>query len=257
MKWLNLLLVGLILSACSSKQLVSQSDVKSNEITDKKWRLIEVIGESVPEVINGKMPFIFLTSENNHITGNAGCNVINGAFKLSENNHIEFNNLISTMMACMDMETEAKLKRALEQTDNYTVGEGTLSLNKGRMAPLARFQLANESSMLSGTWELNYVAGGESFESLYSRKTPFITFNEDEKKASGSTGCNTFNSTFVKVDNNIKFSFPMMTRMFCEGNGETLFLEALKKINKFSISSDGKTLNFIAEDIAVMRLVKK
>ena len=256
MKWLNFLLIGLILSACSSKQLVSQPDVKSNEITEKKWRIIELGGESVPEEINEKMPFIFLSSENNHITGNAGCNVINGSFKLSENNHIEFYQLISTMMACMDMETEARLKKALEQADNYSVGEGTLSLNKGRMAPLARFQIVNETS-LSGTWDLSYVTGAEDFESIYSHKTPFITIDENENKANGNTGCNSFNSSLVKINNNIKFSLPITTRMFCEGNGEALFLDALKKINRFAISDDGKTLNLLTGDIAVMRLVRK
>jgi len=264
MKWYNFLLFAVVITtACSSKQMVSKPEEKSvvsNEITDKKWRLIEVQGEEVPAEINGKMPFIFMTSETGRITGNAGCNVMNGSFKISENNKIEFKQMISTMMACLDMETESKLRKALEMADNYTISEDILSLNKGRMAPLARFQLAkDETASLSGTWNANYVEGATiPFEKLYPRQIPFITFLEEGQKAVGHSGCNAFNTGITLNENQLRFADNIAsTRMFCEGDGETLFFNALKKADKYSISSDGKTLNLIAGDIAIMRLVKK
>jgi heat shock protein HslJ len=47
-----------------------------------------------------------------------------------------------------------------------------------------------------------------------------------------------------------------MTKMFCPGNGENVFMTNLQKVNSWSVS-DGKTLTFIAGDIAIMRFEKQ
>jgi hypothetical protein len=39
------------------------------------------------------------------------------------------------------METEKLFMELLEMADNYTMADNVLSLNKARMAPLARFKL--------------------------------------------------------------------------------------------------------------------
>ena len=46
------------------------------------------------------------------------------------------------------------------------------------------------------------------------------------------------------------------TMIFCEGGGETTFLNMLKKVNKYAIT-EGNTLGFIMGDVAVMRFTKK
>ena len=46
-------------------------------------------------------------------------------------------------MACPDMTVEQDFLEMLETVDSYAIGsDGTLSLNRARMAPLARFKLA-------------------------------------------------------------------------------------------------------------------
>ncbi len=39
--------------------------------------------------------------------------------------------------------------------------------------------------------------------------------------------------------------------------GETVYMSTLDKIDSYAISEDGKTLNFISADIAMMRFEKK
>ncbi len=56
--------------------------------------------------------------------------------------------------------------------------------------------------------------------------------------------------------NNIKFADPLKTMIFCEGGGEEAFLNMLKKVNKYTVS-DGNTLTFMIDDVAVMRFAKK
>lgn len=109
------------------------------------WRLIELNGQAVEETINGKVPFIQLQEEESRYTASAGCNVLAGSYELkAEQLRIRFTQGISTMMACENMELEAELSKVLEAVDNFTENEGILSLNKARMAPLARFKLITE-----------------------------------------------------------------------------------------------------------------
>jgi heat shock protein HslJ len=69
-----------------------------------------------------------------------GCNGIGGAFTLENNGRIKFSQGMSTMMACENMEIEHGLSEALITADNYSLSGDNLSLNKARMAPLARFK---------------------------------------------------------------------------------------------------------------------
>lgn len=114
-------------------------------------------------------------------------------------------------------------------------------------------------SDIDGIWELNYISGPKiAFEGLYPDKKPFLSFNTKEGRISGNSGCNSFTGNAsisqnrFRVDENLA-----MTKMFCPGEGENTFMESLKKVNTYSISDEGKTLNLIMGDIAIMRFSKK
>jgi heat shock protein HslJ len=257
-------LVGtaILFSAChSAKTAGAGSDnttPDTGSITGRKWRLTELYGKPVAATINGKMPFILLQDTGSRYSASAGCNGLGGSFTLSGNSRIKFSQGMSTMMACENMEVETEFKKALEQTDNYTVSGNTMSFNKARMAPLARFE-AEESTAtqeLNGTWELDYISGPRiAFEGLYPNKKPFMTFDLPETRATGNSSCNSFNVTFTIDGSNIKFNDPASTRMACPGSGEAVFFNTLKTITKYSVT--GNTLNLIMGDIAVMRFRKK
>ena len=113
-------------------------------------------------------------------------------------------------------------------------------------------------SNLTGTWELNYISGPRiAFDGLYPGKKPTMIIDVTNSRVSGNTSCNNFNGSFKADGNKISFNEPMaMTRMMCEGDGERVFTETLKKVNTWSVS-DATTLNLIMGDIAMMRFVKK
>jgi heat shock protein HslJ len=115
-----------------------------------------------------------------------------------------------------------------------------------------------DSVKLNGNWQLTYITGAPtSFETLYPSKIPAINFDVTEKKISGNSGCNTFSGKLVAGGNKISFAEPMaMTKMFCPGNGEPLFLQNLQKVETYLIIND-TTLNFMMGEIAIMRFVKK
>lgn len=243
----------------SSSSQTSQTVMENNPITDRKWKLIELDGKPVADKINGKEPFLQLQTSDSRYSGTGGCNGLGGSFKLEDNQRIKFEQGMSTMMACENMEIEHGLNRALINTDNYTLKGDTLSLNKARMAPLARFvEITNSSDnhVLNGTWEVDYLSGTRiTLDGLYPNKKPTLIFDLPSNKASGNSSCNHYSLTFTIDGQKIKFGTPTSTEMACEGNGEVSFFKTLETVTHYSVNDE--TLNLIMGDIAVMRLKRK
>ncbi|WP_343707274.1 META domain-containing protein [Flavobacterium sp.] len=120
---------------------------------------------------------------------------------------------------------------------------------------------ADAVSKLDGTWELNYISGPRiAFDGLYPNKKPTINFDTKANQVSGNASCNTYSGKLVLDGNKIDFTQPMaVTKMMClDGlQGEQTYLSTLQKITSYDITDDGKTLNFISGDIAMMRFTKK
>jgi heat shock protein HslJ len=111
-------------------------------ITNRYWRLIELRGNEIPEVKRpSKEPHFILMEQDSLVAGNGGCNSFRGSYTLENSNRIRFSKMASTMMACQDVDYESTYLNVFEMTDNYSLNSqgDTLSLNKARMAPLARF----------------------------------------------------------------------------------------------------------------------
>lgn len=107
-------------------------------VEDKKWRMIELNGNP----INGtaETHYIIFHSKDGRLEAKANCNVLLNRYKIRNELFLKIEQGISTMMACPD-NLEAEFLQVLFQVDNLTTDGQTLSLNKGRMAPLARFEL--------------------------------------------------------------------------------------------------------------------
>lgn len=113
---------------------------------------------------------------------------------------------------------------------------------------------------LEGTWELNYITGPRiSFAGLYPNKKPTITFDLKENRISGNNGCNSYNGPLKAEGNSINFIAPMaVTRMACiDALGENTYMKQLQMVDSYSISADGKLLEFKMKEIVLMRFTKK
>jgi heat shock protein HslJ len=115
-----------------------------------------------------------------------------------------------------------------------------------------------DSAKLNGNWQLTNITGAtSSFDSLYPGKIPAINFDVVAQKIAGNSGCNSFSGKLVTEGNKISFADPMiMTKMFCPGDGEPIFLQNLQKVETYLIVND-TTLNFMTGETAIMRFVKK
>jgi copper homeostasis protein (lipoprotein) len=118
---------------------LERKSVGDLSIREKYWKLVELNGKPVKG--GQKEPHLILKGD--RVTGNGGCNGFGGSYELDESTlRISFSQVAATQMACMDAEYESEFFRVLGMVDNYSTDGKTLSLNKARMAPLARFELS-------------------------------------------------------------------------------------------------------------------
>ena len=109
-------------------------------VTEKYWKLVELNGQPVPAL--RREPHLILKVEDGRVNGFGGCNGFTGTYELDEaTSRIRFGEIASTMMACPSgMEVETAFHEVLRRVDNYSFDGDSLTLNRARMAPLARFE---------------------------------------------------------------------------------------------------------------------
>jgi len=110
---------------------------------------------------------------------------------------------------------------------------------------------------IEGNWELvNFPSGGKEFAELFGQRKPELQFDESNKKVSGTSGCNHISGGYTRDGKMIQFAGNMiMTKMACPGYDETIFMDALRKVNRFEIQNDQLTL--MQNDMVLMTFAKK
>ena len=134
-------LVLLFMASCMTKP-ANSATTANTDITGKTWKLTEINGQPISLKNPGANPYFKLNTADMRYEGHGGCNGVGGTFELKPSTmRIKFNQGMSTMIACDDLETERAFTQALLSADNYSVNGNILTLNKAKMAPLAKFIL--------------------------------------------------------------------------------------------------------------------
>jgi len=124
----------------STKTAMSSTNTNS-DLIETYWKLTELMGEPIVMATGTKTEMhLLLKKEGYLVNGNGGCNSFTGSYTLLQGNRLSFSQLAGTKMACINMEKEVAFMEVLQKADNYAIQGKTLSLNKGRMAPLAKFE---------------------------------------------------------------------------------------------------------------------
>lgn len=107
-------------------------------VEDRRWQLVEVYGK--PVTGKPETHYILFHSKDGRIEAKADCNTMSWSYTIKNELRLKTEKGISTLMACPG-NLEAELARAISEADNLSTDGKHLSLNKARMAPLARFEL--------------------------------------------------------------------------------------------------------------------
>jgi heat shock protein HslJ len=113
-----------------------------------------------------------------------------------------------------------------------------------------------KTTSLEGTWVLNYITGPRiAFDGLYPINKPTIKFDLKENKVAGNNSCNQYFGALMLDGAKINFKDAKMgmTMMACEGNGDSVYMDTLAKIESYTITDDGNTLNFLLGNVVMMR----
>ena len=111
-------------------------------LENTRWRPVRIGDRDV--VASGRQPepWIELEPRSKRVTGSGGCNRITGSYEAG-NGTLRFGRLVSTMMACLDMDTERAFLRALQETRSYRVHGRTLELKDDLGRLLVRLEERN------------------------------------------------------------------------------------------------------------------
>ncbi len=256
-------IVLIFMNACNNTKAIKGN---AEMLSKNQWNLTELNGEEIAETHNQNPGLVFTTGDVNKVSGSTGCNRLSGSFELSGKDKIKFSPLAVTKMACTGNTSEGKFLEALNNVTAWTITGDQLLLSNGNTV-LAKFNSVenhtssidvSDTTKLSGTWELDYISGPKiAFDGLYPDKKPYVYFDFTNNQLRGSTSCNGFSSKLEMKRNKIKIEDPLKTMIFCEGGGEETFISVMKKVDSYSVSNNGDTLNFMIGDVAVMRFRKK
>jgi len=114
--------------------------IPQDAVTGRYWQLVELNGKPLPKLDH--TPWFILNEADGRISGVGACNNFSGSFKLDEAaSRISFEKIATTQMMCISgMDVEEAFHDMLRTVDNYSLNGDRLSLNRARMAPLARFE---------------------------------------------------------------------------------------------------------------------
>ena len=224
-----------LLAACGSVPPVA--DAPSLENT--AWVLSTLSGQSLAAESPATLRF-----ESGRVSGTDGCNRYSGAYS-AEGAELKVSpQLASTRMACppaVDAQAKAFIA-ALTGAGKYRIANEQLELQAPDGAVLAT--LARQSEMLAGTsWRITGINNGrQAVVSVLAGTAPTLAFAADGR-ASGSAGCNSFNSRYTVDGAHLKFAPPASTRKMCaEPPGvmeqEQQFLAALETVATARIEGD-------------------
>lgn len=119
-------------TACShSKAAAGATSNSTSEnpslLYDKDWRLVSMQGELVDTAGMHRIPAIHFGKSDHRVSGNGGCNGMGGTYTVT-GDKLHFSPLISTKMACPNLDVENKYFKLLDQATRFEVSEGRLEL---------------------------------------------------------------------------------------------------------------------------------
>ncbi len=223
-------------------------------LADTAWELISYGDVNNPITPVGTNPITAQFDENSTVTGSTGCNTYGGYYTigtLPDANQITFSSVYQTEMACIE-------DGVMAQESAYL---GALATVTGIIAQSADSLIIGYGENQQLVFERRYIVENtawklvaQSVQGVNSTVQGDLTleFGAD-MSASGSGGCNRYNTQYTLAGGQISFTAVVSTRMACADtvmSQETAFFSALESANHILITGD--TLILYADNATVL-----
>lgn len=118
----------------------TETPSSSSELYGKEWKLLELNGQTVKlDTVFPKYPHLIF--EKKRISGNLGCNGFGGNVKFEAGNAIQISDIVSTEMACGNLEVEQGFLEVLNKAKGYTLENNVLTLNNEKKEITAKLEV--------------------------------------------------------------------------------------------------------------------
>lgn len=129
-----LALLALLVTACqataptAAEATATQAPVTpAASLRNTRWVLRTLNNQPVSVPASGEA-YLLLRNGEQRAEGNGGCNRFRGSFELPAAGQLTFGPLMSTKMACPDLQTESGFMSALQSARTYQISGDTLRL---------------------------------------------------------------------------------------------------------------------------------
>jgi heat shock protein HslJ len=223
--------------AGSGRQIVATP----RKLEDNPWLVTAIANEDgeLAPVIEGTTPDIHFGE--GQANGDASCNRFFGGYEATADGELQFGELATTMMACLEavMEQEQAFLEALDAVDSYSIAGDVLELRSADEV-LALLQ-AIPTTIANTAWRLTALNNGkQAVVGVVGETEITATFTEDGTLA-GSSGCNTYRATWEGGDGEISIGPAMGTKKLCAGEGvmeqEARYLEVLGLVTTYRLDA--------------------
>jgi heat shock protein HslJ len=113
-----------------------------------------------------------------------------------------------------------------------------------------------ELTQLGGDWVLTvFPYQTKALAELFPARIPELQLEVPGRKVTGNTGCNRMFGSFTVDGSEFHFGNMGSTKMVCPGYDETIYMNALGRVNRFSLNND--QLTFYQDSTVLMTFTKK
>lgn len=212
------------------------------QLGDNPWLVTAIAAEDgdLEPVIEETSPFISF-EEDGQAAGDGSCNRFFGPYQTSGPGDLEFGEMATTMMACLDavMEQERAFLDALLSVDSFSIAGAALEMRSSDNVML--ICEAIPTTLANTSWQLLALNNGEGGVASVVADTEITAVFTEDGTMAGSSGCNTYRATWTSEDDSIEIGPPMGTKKMCDGEGvmeqEARYLEVLGLATKFRLDA--------------------
>jgi heat shock protein HslJ len=227
-----------------------------------RWTLVEVVSKTrslegtiwVLEsylnsegVLVGPLPDSQVTAvfQDGQIGGNASCNSYFGSYEADADGNLAIGALGMTEMFCMIdelMAQESDFLAALTSSASYLIAEDNLQIEDADGTEVLVFSALKPAPLVGPLWEFaGFVDASGTVRSALAGTEITATFDE-EGSLSGSSGCNSYSTTYEVSGDQMSISGPIAaTMMMCPTPGvmeqEGEYLAALESVSSYAIDA--------------------